>query len=366
MSGKRYERELKFSDFKIEGDFSIPVPTLRISFHIRNISSGKVYAVLPALCKVKANYLLVGEVIMYPHPGGWFVGDVKEKNLGVTSSGEIMGGETLNFNGILMLKPYVLGHINEHLEEHKNINFGLEILLPAMRLEVKENGTAFSGMVLNKFETFYRIDRDTWFDWLRSWGYSTTLIHVPTEIAAKLRELTKKAGYLKEWEVISAALRQFNLEGQKVTLLRGNVRNPLLKKVIQDLLERAKNRIYIAVQIIDTELLDKIIEAVKRGIDVRIIIAEPRREWISRPKDARGVALRELSNYVRIRTKSDLHMRMLIIDDEVLVGSMDLDRQGLTVHDNIAVYTDSPEILHKALEEFDNISREAREFRPTT
>ena len=366
MSEKRYERELKFFNFKIEGDFSIPIPTLRISFHIRNISSSKVYAVLPALCKVKANYLLVDEVIMYPHPSGWFVGDVRENNLGVTSSGEIMRGETLNFNGILMLKPYVLGHINEHLEKRKDINFIIEILLPAMRLEVKENDMTFSGMVLNKFETFYRIDRDTWFDWLRTWGYSTTLIHVPADIATKLQELARKAGYLKEWEVISAALRQFNLEGQKVILLRGNVRSPLLKKVIQDLLERAKNRIYIAVQIIDTELLDKIIEAVKRGVDVRIIIAEPRREWISRPKDARGIALRELSNYVRIQTKSDLHMRMLIIDDEVLVGSMDLDRQGLTVHDNIAVYTDNPETLHKALEEFDNISREAREFRPTT
>jgi len=330
------------------------------------VSSDKIYALLPAQCEVKAECHLVDRAIICPRPSQWFVGNVKEDNLGVTSSGEIEGGNELRFNGLIVLKPYALRLINELVEKRKGINFALEILLPAIQLFVKENNATFGGIVLNKFEISYRIDRDTWFDWLRTWGYSTTLIQIPTELARKLQELTKEVGYLKEWEVISAALRHFNLEKQKIMLLRGNVRIPHLKNIVQDLLKRAKNRIYIAVQVIDTELLNEIIDAINRGVDVRIVIAEPKKDWLENPRDVREVALKELSKHIRILTKPDLHMRMLIVDDGVLVGSMDLDRQGLTVHDNIAVYTDSPEILHRALEEFVNILREAIEFRVTT
>ena len=62
---------------------------------------------------------------------------------------------------------------------------------------------------------------------------------------------------------------------------------------------------------------------------------------------------------IRARFKSDFHGRMLIIDDMLIIGSADLDSQGLTVHNNIAIQSDSSTAVQRSLEIFHELERES-------
>jgi len=172
----------------------------------------------------------------------------------------------------------------------------------------------------------------------------------------------KKMGFIKEWEVISFMLRNLE-ETPRSVLIRGTATEPVLKDRIKYKIKNAKNTLYIAVQVIDTELLREIIDALNRRVDVKMVIATPKKKWFEYTRDARGLALKELNKFLKVRVKEDLHCRMLIVDEKVIVGSMDLDRQGLTVHDNIAIETNDPTVVERAKEEFNRIFQESKDLR---
>jgi hypothetical protein len=97
------------------------------------------------------------------------------------------------------------------------------------------------------------------------------------------------------------------------------------------------------------------IVATGRNVQVKIILGRLRAEW-NRPIDPKLTALKDLSKYVEIKTKVDWHGRMIIVDDRLIVGSLDLDRQGLTVHDNVVFETDDQTTIQKAKELFFDIT----------
>ena len=80
---------------------------------------------------------------------------------------------------------------------------------------------------------------------------------------------------------------------------------------------------------------------------MKIILGPVKPDW-NRPRDPIITTLRELSKFIEIKTKDDWQGRMIIVDDRIIVGSLDLDRQGMIVHDNLVIETDEQTAIQRA------------------
>jgi sugar-specific transcriptional regulator TrmB len=373
---ERYERALLLHNFKLQNVIHGVAPlSLELSFFVKNLSKEKNYTVLPAQCILRSFYIEIARTIIFPTPSSSFVGEPAMKPvagtyLASTSSINLPPESSIEFKGVVSLSPWALQSINEELDKYspggRDVRMEVMITLPAIEFTKMDESFVYNGCALNGFEFSYKVGELEWIDWLKNWGYQITLIYVPYSISEKLKELTRKMGFLKEWEVISLMLRNLEKITPKFTLLRGTAIEPVLRDRIRQLIENAKKRLYIAVQVIDTELLKEIIDAINRGVDVKIVIAEPDMRWFKYKRDAKALALKELNKLLKIKVKEDLHCRMLVIDERVVIGSMDLDRQGLTVHDNIAIETDDSTLIENAIEEFHKIFQISKDLQIPT
>jgi hypothetical protein len=374
---ERYERALLLHNFKLRNIIHGVAPlSLELSFLVKNLSKEKNYTVLPAQCILRSLTIdiEIARTIIFPTPSSWFVGEPAMKpvagTLASTSSINLPPESSIEFKGVVSLSPWALQSINEELDKYspggREVRMEVMITLPSIEFTKMDESFVYNGCVLNWFEFSHKVGELEWIDWLKNWGYQITFIYVPYSISEKLKELTRKMGFLKEWEVISLMLRNLEKITPKSTLLRGTAIEPVLRDRIRQLIKNAKKRLYFAVQVIDTELLEEIINAINRRVDVKIVIAEPNMRWFKNKRDARALALKELNKLLKIKVKEDLHCRMLIIDEKVVVGSMDLDRQGLTVHDNIAIETDDPALIENAIEEFHKIFQKSKDLQIQT
>jgi phosphatidylserine/phosphatidylglycerophosphate/cardiolipin synthase-like enzyme len=66
-----------------------------------------------------------------------------------------------------------------------------------------------------------------------------------------------------------------------------------------------------------------------------------------------------------VKLKEGFHGRMIVADNFLILGSVDLDKQGLTVHDNLAIETDEPTAVERAKELFNEILNESEDLLPT-
>jgi phosphatidylserine/phosphatidylglycerophosphate/cardiolipin synthase-like enzyme len=163
----------------------------------------------------------------------------------------------------------------------------------------------------------------------------------------------KKYGYLKEWEVISRAVYNLDsLPAATISLKRSNPSDNTLRDNLRDLMAKSRRILYIAVQIIDTSYMNEIIDAAKRNVDVRVIVGRWDPAW-THGRDRKGIAIESfLKEGIRIRLKKDFHVRMIVVDDNLFVGSLDLDAQGLSAHDNLTIETTDITTLSRAREIF--------------
>lgn len=76
----------------------------------------------------------------------------------------------------------------------------------------------------------YELLRADWLQWTQAWGYRTTLMYMPSDVYNLVKLQMKKAGYIKEWEVVSAALRSLDKEIPSVIVLRGNDSHQLFRE----------------------------------------------------------------------------------------------------------------------------------------
>lgn len=74
----------------------------------------------------------------------------------------------------------------------------------------------------------------------------------------------------------------------------------------------------------------------------------------------------KLLGKVQIRLKEGFHGRMVIADNLLLVGSMDLDNQGLSVHDNLSIQTNDATALTRSKELFSEIFGESNVIRTSS
>jgi len=279
-------------------------------------------------------------------------------------------GDKMEYEGIVLISPDLLDRMNEEFQSQpagqRTMELRFELILPALEFETKRLATesipAFNGGFMNKFEPVCLIQETVWMRWLRAWGYQTTILYVPDKILSRIRTVMKRDGYELEWQPVSTALSLLEGEKHKTVLLRGNAVNQAFKDRILELINRAEHKLYIAVKFIDNTLSREIIRAMERKADVRIIISNPRVEKDQQRGARFRVALQQFIGKAEVRCLDQIHCRAVMADDTVLVGSVDLDNQGLTVHDNMAIETDDPTVVRSFEDEFLRMYESARKL----
>jgi hypothetical protein len=243
-----------------------------------------------------------------------------------------------------------------------SITFDLHIIIPILiyNMEDKDKPKIPSNMLCNYYVP-YRLESHVWLGWLRTWGYAMKLVIMPEELYIKTHELMKQLGYIKEWEVFSKGIELLRSASPPiVSVKRSNSLDTGLRDAIKNLICDARRILYIAVQMLDNYYMNEILEAIDRDVDVRIIIGKYDENWLKNSRDRKGIAINELSKKVQIKLKSDFHGRMIIADDTLLVGSLDLDNQGITTHDNVSIQTTEATALQRSKEIFCQLEEESK------
>lgn len=101
--------------------------------------------------------------------------------------------------------------------------------------------------------------------------------------------------------------------------------------------------------------MQEIIEVVKRKVDVKIVIGMFDKAKWNHQKERHWIAAEAILRVTKIKIKRDYHGRMLIADDVLIVGSADIDSQGLQVHENIVAQTDEQTAVIRAKQIFEEL-----------
>lgn len=138
------------------------------------------------------------------------------------------------------------------------------------------------------------------------------------------------------------------------------------KRAITDMLSLANEYVYITTPylIVDFDMTESLISAVKRGVDVRIITprtADKRAVKIM----TKGSYLHLLKNGVRIFEYQPgfMHEKLIVADGKyALVGTINLDYRSLAHHMENAVWCYGSPIIVEAKRDLDNIFQASREI----
>jgi len=374
---ERYPQELLLSGFKVENAFPAyrtPYPALTISFTIRNGSYNKGYSISASLCRIYAFNHLISSFPLYSQGDGWtsysdapkpMVGEI-EGSIGKVF---VLPGKTLKFEEVLWLTPDLLRFVNEEFEKsmpgRRKVDLKIEIFLHATRFEKRNEAPVYSvyeGGTVHKFEFQYTVGEIEWVDFLKSWGYRTTLVYVPVNVAEKLQETMKTLGFLKEWEVVDELMKKFkDFKPQQVLLCTKET----LKQRYLELVNTTSKQLLLMCRAIDKLVGEHIIKAkTEKNVDVKVIVAP-----ISRLKRERFPEISRFQETIRglcdsgveIKQNENIHARILVADDKAIVGSTDPDYYGLMSHINASIYTEDPTVIEKAKEFFNDTWRKSRQ-----
>ena len=124
-----------------------------------------------------------------------------------------------------------------------------------------------------------------------------------------------------------------------------------IPSVLQRMLIRSKRRVFVASSFIDQELLKLVISFHKAGKNVKVIC----RSIIGKKSPAVIQAVEEGI----LRFNDRLHVKMIIIDDSVIVGSANLAlKQAPTLE--MSIYSNNPKLVDESLRFFKNVWVESK------
>ncbi len=135
--------------------------------------------------------------------------------------------------------------------------------------------------------------------------------------------------------------KSFDFSG-KVALYVMPENNPVF-----DFIRSAKKRLYVTAPTLDfeyfngTPLLDEILNASKRGVDVKILVSYGDLEFL----EEYGIEVEKLKN-------PKIHGKYLISDSSVLITSANLNKYGLKLNREIALKIEDEKLADKLAEEF--------------
>jgi hypothetical protein len=201
---------------------------------------------------------------------------------------------------------------------------------------------------------FYRIPSSEWSEMLEKMGYGKLkMLEISNVTLVKLREIMRKMGVPREEDAINEMMVLYKGEKATTILLYGGE----LKDKVEELIQNAKNRLWITCKVVDTEVAPQIIKAKGRGVDVRIVIP-PEKSMVKDQRERKRIydaltKFREVG--ISIIENENIHARVMVIDDSAVIGSTDPDIYGLTVHINASILTTSSSIVESAARFIDKL-----------
>ena len=135
------------------------------------------------------------------------------------------------------------------------------------------------------------------------------------------------------------------------------------KNVIETILNQASKYVYIMTPylIVDSELTNSIINASKRGVDVRIITPYiPDKKFIQTMTRSSYKQLMEAGVKLFEYKPGFIHSKVFLADDEIgVIGTVNLDYRSLTHHFENAVYIYKAKVLEEVKGDFDKTFEES-------
>ncbi len=141
------------------------------------------------------------------------------------------------------------------------------------------------------------------------------------------------------------------LEDSIVSIYFSPVNKTTTEKIIP-LIKKSKNYIYIpAFYLTRKSIIYELIDAKKRGVEVKIIVDETsvKGKYVDIDFIRKGGLDIKIENWA-----GKMHMKSMIIDDEILIiGSMNFTKQGENINDeNCLIIKSAPELTRKYKEHF--------------
>jgi len=119
-----------------------------------------------------------------------------------------------------------------------------------------------------------------------------------------------------------------------------------------NLIDSSKNRLLVYQQeMFDQPLLDKIIAAKQRGVDVQVIMPSPKQGQQDNNADALA-ALQAAGVKVKEDTDLYIHAKAMVVDDQAFVGSQNFSNGGLHNNRELGEVVDDPAIVSQLADQF--------------
>lgn len=143
----------------------------------------------------------------------------------------------------------------------------------------------------------------------------------------------------------------------------GNFRTRELSEKIKSALKTAKREVYLCGWI-GQVVVPLLQEAKRKGVKIRIITKTPAKGTMGyRDKVEAMNRVREFLDKNDIRLVPTCHSRMLIIDDNnIFVGSMDMDSESFDQREECAIWSDDPNLVVKGKACFEDLFKKGKKL----
>ncbi|MEM4342183.1 MAG: phospholipase D family protein [Candidatus Caldarchaeum sp.] len=118
--------------------------------------------------------------------------------------------------------------------------------------------------------------------------------------------------------------------------------------LIGEMIEKACKRVLVACYLLSLPfILQKLVEKKRQGLDVRAVLG------MEQPNQASVAFLLQNGVPVKVWRRNTLHMKMIVVDNTLIVTSANLTHYGLNQNQEIMLFTKNKDDVKKAVEYFE-------------
>lgn len=222
---------------------------------------------------------------------------------------------------------------------------------------------------------FYVMKEEPFFTWIRELASQQTNVTVfePKEVIYKLDKITKAS---VEFDIRTSGSMYLIFSNTHSVVTRKNIKIEILesweepersqgifttippndeslKEEIEGMIKNAKESLKIISPYIDMSLINKLIQKLNQGVDIKIIIRDD--------KELKGLVKEGFTQVQKNFPKQhkihkDVHSRIIVRDDsEAIVSSADLNQKSLQAQLNLGVKVSEPILIKKILSYFTTV-----------
>ena len=179
--------------------------------------------------------------------------------------------------------------------------------------------------------------------------------------------------FLRQWEFLTKQKEDYSKFLRKAQQISGDsvfvpyadgldYDKNIGKNVYENMISSAKEKIYIMTPyfIVDDTLTNLLINKAMSGVDVKLIIPEiPDKAFVYGVTRNNAEKLIDYGVKVYLMKKSFVHSKLLLTENSVVVGSINMDLRSFYQQFECAVYTDDDNVKKEVLIDFENTIKDS-------